>query len=71
MKRLTRFGFVLQDREKMLLEQLAHIEGGLSQAALVRRLIRKAAIEHGLSLRTSNEENGVFKVDCCENSREK
>lgn len=43
-----RFGLVLTAREKRVVERLAEIEGGLSQAALVRRLIRLAAKRRGM-----------------------
>lgn len=48
MEKTLRFGLVLTPLEKMAIVKLAEVEGGLSQAALVRRLIRKAAIEHGI-----------------------
>ena len=43
-----KFGLVLTLREKRAVEELAEEEGGLSQAALVRRLIRSAARERGV-----------------------
>ena len=43
-----RFGLRLRTVEKLYLDQLAVLEGGLSKAALIRRLIRKAALENGL-----------------------
>lgn len=46
--RRERFGLVLLDREKRALERLAEAEGGLSQAALLRLLVRRAAKERGL-----------------------
>jgi len=48
MERRKRFGLVLSLREKAVLEQLAELGGGLSEAALVRRLIRNEARKHGL-----------------------
>lgn len=48
MEKTERFGFVLTPAEKRVFTRLAEYEGGLSQAALVRRLIRKAAYERGL-----------------------
>jgi len=48
MQRNFRFGLLLNTREKTALEQLALIEGGLSQADLIRRLIHQAAREKGL-----------------------
>lgn len=46
--RNKRIGLVLLDSEKLALEKLAEIEGGLSQAAVLRRLLRKAAKERGV-----------------------
>ncbi len=46
----VRFGFVLTEGEKRSLERLAEIEGGLSEAALLRRLIRRAAKEQGIEV---------------------
>ncbi len=43
MKKSYRFGLMLTPAEKHALERLAELEGGLSKAALIRRLIREAA----------------------------
>jgi hypothetical protein len=43
MEKTERLGLLLTPKEKTWVIKLAEIEGGLSQAALVRRLIRKAA----------------------------
>jgi hypothetical protein len=48
MQRTERLGIVLSEREKAAVVRLAEVEGGLSQAALVRRLIRQAARSRGL-----------------------
>ena len=48
MQKTKRFGLVLTQSEKIVVSLLAEHEGGLSQAALIRRLIRKAAHERGL-----------------------
>ena len=48
MSRQLRFGLVLTLDEKCALERLSEAEGGLSQAATVRRLIRKEARRCGL-----------------------
>jgi hypothetical protein len=48
MNREIRFGLLLHPTEKRALNQLAEVEGGLSRAATLRRLIRKAAHEKGL-----------------------
>lgn len=47
MKRLYRVGFTLLKEENEMLSKLAMIEGGLSKAALIRRLIRQSALEKG------------------------
>lgn len=46
--RRARFGLILTDSEKRALERLAEAEGGLSQAALLRRLVHREAKERGL-----------------------
>lgn len=46
--RRQRLSLVLTSGEKSLVEQLAEVEGGLSLAATIRRLIRQAARQHGL-----------------------
>lgn len=43
-----RFGLVLTIAEKMAIRQLAELEGGLTQGALVRCLIREAAQKKGI-----------------------
>lgn len=48
MERTERFGLVLSPAEKQALADLAEAEGGLSQGAMVRSLIRQAARERGL-----------------------
>jgi hypothetical protein len=48
MLKIKRLGLVLTEEEKRFVVQLARIEGGLSQASLIRRLIRQAASAHGL-----------------------
>lgn len=48
MEKTERFGLVLSPREKTAVERLAELEGGLSKAALMRRLIRREAHERGL-----------------------
>jgi hypothetical protein len=47
-KKSERFGLVLTPLEKDTVARLAEVEGGLSSAALMRRLIRQAAQERGL-----------------------
>ncbi len=44
-----RIGLIVTKEEKKWVIELARIEGGLSQASLIRRLIRKAAGQHRLS----------------------
>ena len=48
MKINQRFGFLLSAEEKEILNLLSEIEGGMSKAALLRRLIRLTAIENGI-----------------------
>lgn len=48
MDKTERFSLVLTPQEKAAVTRLAEVEGGLSQAALLRRLIRKAAHDRGL-----------------------
>ena len=48
MLRSQRFGLVLSPTEKAAVTKLAEAEGGLSQAAMIRRLIRLAAMRRGL-----------------------
>ena len=48
MQRTERLGVVLSKREKRIVLRLAEAEGGLSQAALIRRLIRQEARAKGL-----------------------
>ena len=48
MKRTERFGLVFSPLEKAAVTRLAEQEGGLSQAALIRMLIRRAAHKRGL-----------------------
>jgi hypothetical protein len=43
-----RLSLVLTPMEKAVVEQLADSEGGLSQSALVQRLIRNAARDRGI-----------------------
>ena len=48
MDKTERFALVMTPLEKAAVSNLAEEEGGLTQAALVRRLIRKAAKEQGI-----------------------
>jgi hypothetical protein len=48
MKRDADMRLVMTQTEKAALVKLAEVEGGLSQAAVVRRLIRAAARERGV-----------------------
>jgi hypothetical protein len=48
MHKTKRLSFMLTPMEKTVIEQLADAEGGLSQSALIRRLIRNAAREHDI-----------------------
>jgi len=48
MYRTERLGLLLTPAEKTAVLQMAEAQGGLSQSALVRRLIRNAARERGI-----------------------
>jgi len=48
MKKTLRFGFVVTLAEKRALERLAE-DNGESQASFLRRLIRQAVVQQGLS----------------------
>lgn len=48
MYKTKRLGLVLTPAEKAAVVQMAEAEGGLSQSALVRRLIRNAARDRGI-----------------------
>jgi hypothetical protein len=54
MLKVKRLGSILTEEEKWFVIQLARIEGGLSQASLIRRLIRKAASAHGFERSVSS-----------------
>jgi hypothetical protein len=47
-KRDERVGLVLTAEEKAALRDLAEAQGGLSQAAVIRQLLRSEAQKHGL-----------------------
>jgi len=48
MLKTKRIGLIVTDQEKGWVVQLAKLEGGLSQASLIRRLIHQAAVRHFL-----------------------
>lgn len=48
MPRTERLGVLVTPLEKAAVQKLAEAEGGLSQAALIRRLIRREARRQGL-----------------------
>jgi hypothetical protein len=48
--RTVRFGLILSEAEREALARLTEAEGELSQATVVRRLIRREARERGLWL---------------------
>ena len=60
MNRKVRFGFVLTEDEKKTLIRLSEVEGGLSEAATIRRLIHRAAREHGLDIQTKPGTRAMF-----------
>jgi hypothetical protein len=55
-QRKVRFGLILGLLEKKMLARLAIEEGGLSQSALIRRLIRQAAAEKGITSFAGDDE---------------
>ncbi len=57
MNRQHRFGLLLSAAEKQVLKRLAEMEGGLSQAAMLRRLIHKAGRERGLWLSGQSQDD--------------
>jgi len=59
MKKKERFGFLLTREEKIALKRLAEREGGLSAAALLRRLIRQTAQKQGVWPLSYFEKGGV------------
>ena len=59
MDKKERFGFLLTKEEKIALKRLAEIEGGLSAAALLRRLIRQAAQAQGIWPPIQSKKGGV------------
>ena len=63
MIRTERLALVLSPTEKLVVVKLAETEGGLSQAALVRRLIREAATERGLWPPRKGHEQGEEEIE--------
>jgi hypothetical protein len=49
MLKTKRIGLMVNKEEKRWVIELARLEGGLSQASLIRRLIHKAAVERRLT----------------------
>ena len=62
MNKTERAGLILTKQEKSWILSLAEFEGGLTQAALIRRLIRKAAMEHGFSPSNLRRDNFSAQV---------
>lgn len=56
MLKTKRLGLVLTPTEKKAVTQLAEMEGGLSQSALIRRLIRKEAQVRGVWPQASRQQ---------------
>ena len=63
MSKKERFGLVLSKSEKDMLKCLAEKEGGLSQAALLRRLIYKAVREYDLQTSQAVQITEVAKTN--------
>ena len=67
MLKTKRIGLIVTEEEKCWVVQLAKLEGGLSQASLIRRLIHKAAEEQSLvplpsKLNSTEENNNEYAV---------
>ena len=62
-KRTEQFGMLLSGPEKEALRLLAEVEGGLSQAALLRRLIRREARRAGVLPLVATEGKARLEVD--------
>jgi len=54
MLKTKRIGLIVTKEEKDWVVLLAKLEGGLSQASLIRRLIHKAAEEYNLTANSNN-----------------
>jgi hypothetical protein len=63
MKRSIRFGLLLNAAEKQMLARLAEAEGGLSQGAMLRNLIRKEVSVRGLQWSQGQGGRGVWERD--------
>ena len=57
MLKTKRIGLIVTEEEKKWVIQLAEIEGGLSQASLIRRLIRQSAERYNLTTKSESKEN--------------
>ena len=57
MLKTKRIGLIVTKEEKKWVIQLAEIEGGLSQASLIRRLIRQSAERYNLTTKSESKEN--------------
>ena len=69
MKKTERLGLVLTVSEKRLVARLAEMEGGLSQSALIRRLILKAAQGYGITTKPEVEKQCDRCGGDCDGSR--
>lgn len=49
----SRFNMYLTPAEKEMIARLAEIEGGLSEGALIRKLVRDAGMEYGLYIQNN------------------
>jgi hypothetical protein len=67
MNKVKRLGLILTEREKYWVIRLAELEGGLSQAALIQRLIREAAQKHGLQVVLNCEVEPVSETTVSDN----
>jgi hypothetical protein len=57
MLKTKRIGLIVTEEEKKWVIQLAEIEGGVSLASLIRKLIRQSAERHNLTTKFGSKEN--------------
>ena len=63
MEKTERFGLVLTPQELAAVTSLAELEGGLSKAALIRRLVRDAAMDRGLWAGEHSLSKGILQSE--------
>jgi len=63
MNRVFRYGLFLSKKERDILAELAQLEGGLSKAAVLRRLIHQAAEARGVYQKEHQESSLTSGLD--------